>query len=328
MTRRRELLIAWGATLCAPRIALGQASAKVYRIAILQAGARDVNDRLSVVPFKSGLAALGYVEGRNLVIEIRYADGKLERLPALAAELIATKPDLIFAPPAPATTAVKALTSTIPIVYCYVSDPVALGFAKSLAQPGGNLTGLSNYSHAIASKRVELLSEIVPRLARLSVWYSPDAVNDPIELREVESAAARLGIQVLELKARNAQDYDQAAAASRKWNAESIYVTSNPTNFANRKQIIALVAGLKRAATYPTTIFVEDGGLMTYTVNFPDLSRRAAAYVDRILRGAKPGDLPVEQPSNFELVINLRTAKALGVKIPTGLLQRADQVIE
>ncbi len=327
MPGRRDLLIACGAAICVPYLARAQA-AKVHRIAILQAGTRELTDRLSVTPFKSGLAALGYAEGRNLVIDIRYAEGKLERLPDLAGELVATKPDLIYAPAAPATTAAQALTSTIPIVYCFVNDPVALGFAQSLARPGGNLAGLSNYSSAVAGKRVELLGEIVPRLARLAVWYNPDTVNDPIELREVESAVARLRAQVLELKVRSAADYEQAASASRKWNADAIYITSTPTNFTNRRQIIALVAGLKKAATYPTTVFVEDGGLMTYTVNFPDLSRRAATYADKILRGAKPADLPVEQPTKFELVINLRTANALGIKIPAALLQRSDSVIE
>ena len=325
---RRHFMLGVAALIAAPRDGGAQNRDKSYRIGILQAGSRELTDKLSGVPFVSALAELGYVEGRNLRVETRYAEGNLERLPGLAEEIVAGKPDLIFAPAGPGASAAKARTTTIPIVYCFVNDPVALGFAQSLARPGGNLTGLSNYSHAAASKRVELLKEIVPKVARLAIWYSPDAVNDAVELREVESATARLGMQVLELKTRNPGEYEAVAAASRKWNADAVYVSSNPTNFANHKQIIALIAGLRRPAALPTTVFVEDGGLMTYTVSFPDLARRAAAYADKILRGAKPGELAVEQPNKLELVINAGTAKALGIIIPQSVVMRADRVVE
>ena len=325
---RRETVFALLALGAPPFVVQAQQPSKVWRISILQAGNRETNDRIAGVPFTSRLAELGYVVGRNLVIETRYADGKLDRLPELAAELIAVKPDLIFAPAAPASSAAKKLTSTIPIVFCYVNDPVALGFAQSLARPGGNLAGLSNFSSAVAGKRIELLKEIVPKLHRLCAWYSPDAVNDSIETHEVELAAVRLGVAYLGLKARNPADYDEAGAASRKWNADAIYVTSNPTNFTHRKQIINLVADLKKPASYTTTVFVEDGGLMSYSVKFQALARRAADYADRILRGANPGDLPVEQPTKLELAINLKTAKATGITFPQSVLLRADEVIQ
>ena len=315
-------------TLAAPLASFAQQQGKVWRIGILQAGVREDNDKSSGIPFLAGLAELGYVEGRNLLVETRYAEGKLERLPALAAEILAFKPDLIFAPAAPATAAVKALTSTIPIVFCFVNEPVALGFAQSLARPGGNLTGMSNFSVEIAAKRIELLKEIVPKLNRLCAWINPDAVNDAVELREVERAAARFGMQFLALKARTPPEYDEAAVAARKWGADAIYINSNPAAVVNRKQIISLIAAMKKPAIYFMTPFVEDGGLIAYAVNFPDLARRTASYADKILRGAKPGELPVEQPTRIELVINMKTAKALGITIPPSIMLRADKVIE
>jgi putative ABC transport system substrate-binding protein len=325
---RRQILVALGAcafTASVPSVAQRQ---KVYRIGILQVGVRGDVDKLSGIPFLNGLAELGYVEGRNLVIDTRYAEGKLERLPALAAEIISAKPDLIFAPPAPATAAVKALTTTIPIVFCFVNEPVALGFAQSLARPGGNLTGMSNFNVEITGKRIEMLREMTPKLNRLCVWYNADAMNDAVELREVEKAAAHFGMQFLAINARNPAEYDDAAAATRKWGADAIHINSNPVSFANRKQIIRLIAELKKPAIYWNTSFVEDGGLISYAVNFPDLARRAAIHADKILRGAKPGDLPVEQPTRIELAINMKTAKTLGITIPNSILVRAEKVID
>jgi putative ABC transport system substrate-binding protein len=329
MNNRRKLIAALGAgALSAPFGSLAQQQGKVWRIGVLQAGYREDNDKISGRPFAARLAELGYVENRNLIIETRYAEGKLERLPALAAEIVAMKPDLIFAPPAPATAAVKALTTTIPIVFCYVNEPVALGFAQSLAHPGGNLTGMSNFSVEVAGKRIELLKEIVPKLNRLCAWINPDAVNDAVELREVERAATRFGMQFLAIKARNVAEFDEAAVATRKWGADAIYINSNPVATVNRKRIVSLIEGMKKPAIYFQTVFVDDGGLIAYAVNFSDLARRSANYADKILRGAKPGDLPIEQPTQIELVINLKTANALGVKIPNTILVRADRVIE
>jgi len=328
VTTRRQILIALGAgTLAAPFASRAEPQ-RIYRIGILQAGTRQDNEKTSGLAFLSGLAELGYIEGRNLVVETRYADGKLERLPALAAEIIATRPDLIFAPPAPATAAVKALTKTIPIVFCYVNEPVALGFAQSLAHPGGNLTGISNFSVEITGKRIELLKEIVPKLNRLCAWINPDAVNDAVEREAVERAAASFGMHFLAVKAQTPAEYDEAAAATRKWNADAIYLNSNPSTYVNRKHVIGLIAALRKPAMYFITGFCDDGGLIAYAVNFQELARRSAVYADKILRGAKPGDLPVEQPNKIELVVNLKTARALGIKIPQSILVRADKVIE
>lgn len=325
--RRRQFLIAAGALLGAP-LARAQRAARSYRIGFLQSGKREDAVSLSEEPFLRGLAELGYVGGRNLVIDRRYAEGKLDRLSALAAELVALKPDLILSPSSQATAAVKAITTTIPIVFCFVSDPVAVGFAQSLARPGGNLTGLSNFSLAIAGKRVELLREAVPKLIRLCAWYNPDTVNDAPELSEVERAAARFGMQFFAIKARNPTEYDEATAATRKWGADAIYINPNPTSYAFRKQILGLVAGLKMPAIYWNTAFVEDGGLISYAPNFHDLARRAAVYADKILRGAKPAELPIEQPTTLQLAVNIKTAKALGISIPHSILLRADRVIE
>jgi len=328
MTTRRQILAVFASGALAPLAAFAQPQSKVWRIAILLAGRRVDTEMQSNAPFLAGLAELGYVEHRNLVVETRYGEGKLERLPELAKELIAWKPDLIFAPPAPATAAVKALTTTIPIVYCYVNEPVALGFAQSLAHPGGNLTGMSNFSVEIAGKRIEQLKEITPKMKRLCAWINPDAVNDTVELNAVEAAATRYGMQFQVLKARTPPEYDEAAAATRKWNADAIYINSNPAAFANRRQIIDLIAALKVPATYFNINFVEDGGLIAYAVDFQELARRSAVYADKIFRGAKPGDLPIEQPTKVNLAVNQKTAKALGIKIPQSILVRADKVIE
>ena len=327
--KRRELIAfaGIGAALWPLSIA-AQSPPKVVRLGILQGGTREDSDKLSSEPFLAELARLGYVEGRNLVVERRFADGKLDRLPALAAEIIAFRPDVIFAPPAPAVAAAKALTTTIPIVFCFVNEPVALGFAHSLAHPGGNLTGVSNFSVEIAAKRIELLKELVPGLMRLAAWYNPQAVSDAVEVPAVEQAAARLGMQFLAVKANVPTEYDAAAQTTRAWGAHALYISSNPSAYANRQQIIALVAALKLPATYFQTTFVADGGLMSYATNFPDLARRAAGYAVKIFQGANPADLPIEQPTRLDLTINLKTAQTLGLAIPQSLMLRATELIE
>ena len=263
-----------------------------------------------------------------MIVERRYADGNLARLSALAAEIIALQPDLIFAPPAPATAAVKALTTTIPIVFCFVSDPVALGFAQSLAHPGGNLTGMSNFSVDIAGKRVEMLKELVPGLTRLATWNNPEAVNDAAELKAVEDAATKLGMQFRAIAANKPAEYEAAAAATREWGAHAVYLNPNPAAGFNRKQIIALMAAAKLPMMYFNANFVAEGGLISYAANFPDLARRSATYAAKIFGGAKPADLPVEQPVLLELTINMKAAQALGLLIPPYLLMRATEVIE
>jgi putative ABC transport system substrate-binding protein len=328
MQRRDFLaLIGAAATVASPVASYTQTPPKLVRLGILQAGTREDGDKLSGEPFLSELAKLGYVEGSGLIVERRYADGKLDSLPALAAELIAFRPDLIFAPPAPAAAAAKALTTTIPIVFCFVNEPVGLGFAQSLARPGGNLTGMSNFSVEIAAKRVELLKELVPALTRLAAWYNPEAVSDAIEMPAVEDAAARFGMQFLAIKANMPAEYDAAAEVTHNWAAHAVYISSNPTAFANRKQIVALAAASKMPAAYFQAAFVADGGLISYAANFQDLARRSAVYADKIFRGAKPADLPIEQPTRLDLTINLKTAQALGLTVHQSLLLRATELI-
>jgi putative ABC transport system substrate-binding protein len=309
------------------RTAFAQKSQRTFRIGRLEASPTSVALRLNA-PFMPTLADQGFVEGRNLIVDTRSAEGQLDRLPALAAELVALKPDLIVALPAPATAAVKALTSDIPIVFAFVNDPIGLNFAASLNRPGGNLTGLSNFNVAVAAKRIELLREAFPDLHRLAIWENSTAVNDSIELAEYKRAANLYGMEVLTIDARNPGEYEAAAAQSNQWKADGLCITSNPPAFNNRRIIIEIAARLGKPTIYWNTIFVEDGGLISYAVNFQDLARRAAIYAAKILRGAAPGELPIEQPTKFELAINQRTAKTLGIVFPQSILLRADQVIE
>jgi putative tryptophan/tyrosine transport system substrate-binding protein len=326
--KRRELIAFASSVLIFPSVSsLAQAPPKTVRLGILEAGSGENADNASE-PFLGELAKLGYIEGQNLIVERRYADGNLARLPALAAEIIALQPDLIFAPPAAATAAVKALTTTIPIVFCFVSDPVALGFAQSLARPGGNLTGMTNISVDIAGKRVQLLKELVPGLTRLAIWNNPEAVNDAAELKTVEDAATKLGMQFRAIAANKPAEYEAAAAATREWGAHAVYLNPNPAAGFNRKQIIALMAAAKLPMMYFNANFVAEGGLISYAANFPDIARRSATYAAKIFGGAKPADLPVEQPTRFELTINMKTAQALGLSVPPYVLQLATEVIE
>jgi len=328
--RRRGFIALVGAAAVAawPTAPSAQAPPNLVRLGILQGGTREDGDKLSGEPFLSELVKFGYVDGKNLIVERRYADGRLDRLPALAAEIIAFRPDLIFAPPAPAAAAAKALTATVPIVFCFVNEPVALGLVQSVARPGGNLTGMSNFSVEIAGKRVELLKELVPGLTRLAIWYNPEAVNDAIEMSAVENAAARFGMQFLAIKANKPAEYEAAVAATRDWGAHAVYLNSNPAAFANRSQIMALMAAAKIPTMYFNSSFVAEGGLISYAANFPDLARRSAVYADKIFRGAKPADLPIERPTRLDLSINLNTAQALGLTVPQSLLLRATELID
>lgn len=324
---RRRSFIAFTGSAALARAALAQESQRTFRIGQLHASPIPEALRLSA-PFMPTLAEQGFVEGRNLIVDTRSAEGQLDRLPALAAELVALKPDLIVALPAPATAAVKALTSDIPIVFAFVNDPIGLHFAASLNRPGGNLTGLSNFSAAINGKRIELLREAFPDLHRLAIWQNSTAVNDSIELAEYKRAANLYGMEVLTIDARNPSEYEAAGARSEQWKADGLCITSNPPAFINRRIIIAIAARLGMPTVYWNTIFVEDGGLISYAVNYQDLARRAAIYAAKILRGAAPEELPIEQPTKFELAVNQRTAKTLGIVFPQSILVRADQVIE
>jgi putative tryptophan/tyrosine transport system substrate-binding protein len=276
--------------------------------------------------FFAGMRELGYIEQQNFVMEYRWGAGHEDRLPALAAELVALNVDVILAGGAQAIQAAKATSSTIPIVMTGINDPVARGFVKSLAHPGSTITGLTLASEDVAGKRLQLLKEVVPRASLVAVLISP--LGDPV--REALTRAAKpLGVQLqFVITPERAQDLESAFAAMTAGRAEALYVDLNPRTGNMGQAIVDLAARQRLPAMYETKGFVDAGGLIAYGPSVPDLYRRAAGYVNKILKGAKPADLPVEQPTKFELVINRKTAKALGITIPQSLLLRADQVIE
>jgi len=309
-------------------VATAQQPTKIPRIGYLTAASlSSVAARIEA--FRQGLRELGYVEGKNIVIEWRSAEGKFDRLPALAAELVRLKVDIIVSSgPAP-TRAAKEATSTIPIVMAQDIDPVGSGFVASLARPGGNITGLSTLRPEISGKRLELLKEIVPRLSRVAVLGTSTQPGYAQQLREVELAAGAFGVKLQYLDVLSPKDIETAFRAAGKGRADAVLMLvagaiANP----HRTQIAELAVKSRLPAIYDRREFVDDGGLMSYGTNFADLSRRAATYVDKILKGTKPADLPVEQPTKFELIINLKAAKQIGVTIPPNVLARADKVIK
>lgn len=281
--------------------------------------------------FRRGLRELGYVEGRNVVIEFRGAGGQIERFSAAAAELVALKPDVIVANGTLATRAAIQATTSVPIVFPFAADPVADGFVASLARPGGNVTGFSAIGPELVAKRLELFKQAVPGISRLAVLRQPGAISEQTEkeaLREAETAARALGLQLQFFEVRRADDLDKAFSDMSKWRASAVAPLGGAMFFDERKRLVGLAAKHRMPAVYPLREFAEAGGLMSYGVDLADLYRRAAGYVDKILRGAKPGDLPVEQPTRFEMVINLKSAKALGLTLSPAVLSRADQVVE
>jgi putative ABC transport system substrate-binding protein len=282
-----------------------------------------------VQAMQQGLRELGYVEGKNIVIEQRYAEGKPDRVPALAAELVRLKVDIIVtAGPLP-TRAAKEATVTIPIVMSNEGDPVGTGFIASLARPGGNITGLSNLAPELSGKRLELLKEIVPRLSRVAVFGTSNQASNSQELREIERVAGVFGIKVQYLDVLGPKDIETSFRAAVKGRAAAIlFQVAGPIASFQRSQVAELAVNSRLPVMYDLQSIVEAGGLMTYGVNRNDLSRRAATYVDKILKGAKPADLPVEQPIKFEFIINLKAAKQIGLTIPPNVLVRADKVIK
>jgi ABC-type uncharacterized transport system substrate-binding protein len=308
-------------------VAQAQQPQKVPRIGYLSSVSPSVvSDRIEA--FRQGLRELGYVEGKNIVIEWRHAEGKLDRLSELAAELVRLKVEMIVtAGPVP-TRAAKAATSTIPIVMTQDPDPVGNGFVASLARPGGNITGLSTLAPEISGKQVELLKEIVPRLSRVAVFGTSTIPGYAQRLKETELAAGAFGVQLQYLDILGPKDIESAFRAASKGRADAVLALGSPVFILQRIQIADLAVKSRLPAIYDRREFVEDGGLISYATSFTDLSHRAATYVDKILKGAKPGDLPVQQPTKFELVINLKTAKQIGLTIPPSVLARADRVIK
>jgi putative ABC transport system substrate-binding protein len=329
---RRTFLAGTGAVLlAAPLAAEAQQAAKDPRIGYLATNHLAASPSNLHEAFRQGLRDLGYVEGRNLVIAYREAGGKTERLPALAAELIALKVDLIVAPTTVAALAAKQATRTLPIVFFGANDPVTSGLVTSLARPGGNVTGLSGSSPELVGKCLELLTQALPGVSRVAVLWQPGAGGERTEkdiLKGAEVAAQALGVRLQLVEARGPADIDRAFADMTRARAGALAVWTSAMLVQERGRLVALAAKNRLPAVYTLREFVDAGGLMAYGHSQADLNRRAATYVDRILKGAKPADLPVEQPTKFELVINLKAAKALGLTIPQSLLGRADEVIE
>jgi putative ABC transport system substrate-binding protein len=321
---RRKFIAALGGAAAWPLAARAQQAAKLPTIGFL--GAATASAASQWIPaFVQRLHELSWVEGRTVAIEYRWAEGRTERYAEIAAEFVLLKVDVIVAS-GPTALAAKQATSVIPIVSVLTVDPVGSGFVASLARPGGNVTGLSNQQTDTVGKRLELLREVVPGLRRLAVMANTEPGN-VLEMGEVQAAARTLGLDVATFESQRAENIASAFEALTG-RAEALYVASDPLLNSNRIRINTLALGARLPTMHGFRDYVEAGGLMSYGPNFPDLFRRAAEFVDRILRGAKPGDIPVEQPTKFELVINLTTAKALGLKIPESFLLRADEVIE
>jgi putative tryptophan/tyrosine transport system substrate-binding protein len=297
---------------------------KIPRIGWLGA-ARTSSPRIEA--FRQGLHELGYAEGKNIFIEYRYAEGKLDRLPALAAELVRLKLDLIVTGSPQATRSAKQATSTIPIVMAF-DDPVGSGFVASLARPGGNITGLSTLFPEMSGKQLELLKEIVPKLSRVAVLGNASQPGNPQALREINLTADAFGVQVQYLEVRGPKDIETAFREASKERADAVLVLSTTVLYFNRRQVSDLAVKSRLPTIYGRPEYVDDGGLVYYGPSYTDLYRRVAVYVDKILKGAKPADLPVEQPTKFELIINLKTAKQIGLTIPQSVLYRADKLIK
>jgi putative ABC transport system substrate-binding protein len=307
-------------------LAEAQQPAKISRIGYLNANSPYTNPA-RIEAFRQGLRELGYVEGKNIVIEYRWADGKLDRLPSLAAELVRLKVDVIVSAGPPGTRAAKEATATIPIIMGFDNDPIGNGFVASVARPGGNITGLATLVPELSGKQLELLKEVVPKISRVAVFGTSTQPGAAQSLKEVERAAGALGLRLQYLDVPDPRDLATAFQAATKGHAEAVIVLQSAVINRQRKQIVDLAAKNRLPAIYQQTEYTEAGGLMYYGANVADLFRRAATYVDKILKGTKPADLPVEQPTKFELVINLKTAKQIGLTIPPNVLARADRVI-
>jgi putative tryptophan/tyrosine transport system substrate-binding protein len=323
--RRRDLLIAAVAMLALPSPAGAQA--KVWRIAFLSPLSGPEGESLKGA-FLRGMLELGYASGKNFVLVERYADGKNDRLAGLAAELVQLNVDLIFAPTVQAVSAAQQATTSIPIVFVAVSDPVKSGFADTVARPARNLTGLSNFAGELAPKRLELIKTLLPKLSRIAILVNPDNPLAAGNVRAAQAAAERLGLRVVPVNAATADQIELAFAAAVRERVGSILVTGDVYHFSLRERIAVTAAKHRIALISPFREYAEAGGLMSYGTDVAYQFRYAATYVDKILRGARPGDLPIEQPAKFELVINRRTATAIALAIPQELLLRADRVIE
>jgi len=317
--------------LCAVLFALcrsanAQQPKKVHRIGFLStASLSAISGRIEA--FRQGLRELGYVEGKNIVIEYRHAEGRVDRLPALAAELVRLQLDAIVTSGPQPVRPMREATATIPIVFAFDDDPVGSGFVASLARPGGNITGLSTQGAELIGKQLNLLKEIIPKLSRVAILGSSTRPGTAQAFMEAQLAAPALGVQIQYLEVADPKDIEIAFQAATQRRADAVVVLGSPLLNSHRSQITGLAAKNRLPATYSRPEYVEEGGLMTYGANINDLFRHAATYVDKILKGAKPADLPVEQPKKFEFIINLKAAKQIGLTIPPNVLARAERVI-
>jgi putative ABC transport system substrate-binding protein len=321
MDRRRFLLTSLAGAFATPLAAEAQQAGKMYRIGVMFVGSAGPHVYLDA--FRQGLRELGWMEGKNIELEVRAAEGKYERLPAIAAELVRLRVDIIFAPNTPTVVAAKKATTSIPIVMAAVDDPVGRGFVGSLSRPGGNITGLTMQEQDIFAKQLQFLKEVVPKVSRVSVLQTQVDTA-----KGLEEAAKSLRIQLQVLTARSREEFDDAFSSMVRGRADALLVVPTPLFLLHRTRLVELAAKARLPTMHGAKEYAEAGGLMAYGTNYLYNYRHAAVYVDKILKGAKAADLPVEQPTKFELVINLKTAKALGLTIPPSLLGRADQVIE
>ena len=326
MRRREFITLVGGAVMAWPLAARAQQSAKVYRLGYMMAGTNSGPHLLNAL--RDALKALGWIDGMNIVFEERYADNRVDRLSEVAAELVRLKVDVIVTGGTLAALAAKRASATIPIVMTAAGDPLGSKLVASLARPGGNVTGLSLMAPDLAGKRLELLKEILPELSRVAVLWNAANPYPALVFKETQYAAQTLRIEVQSLEVRASSDLDNALLASTQQNAGALITVEDPFTATYRQQIADFAAKSRLPAIYGLKEHVDAGGLLSYGAHIEDLYRRVAGYVDKIIRGSKPADLPVEQPTLFQLVINLKAAKALGLKIPPTLLARADEVIE
>ena len=327
MNNRRKLVIALAGALAGAGAASAQVPAKVPRIGFLSAHTSSDTAPWHQA-FRLGLRDLGWVEGKTVNIEYRYAEGKSDRTPQLATDLVRLKVDVIVASVTPDALAAHKATGVIPIVIVAAGDLVEMGLVASLARPGRNITGLTPMTSELGGKRLELLKEILPKLSRVAVLWNPQNAGSPSHFREVQLAARRLGIQLHSLQVRTSNDFDSAFEDATKARAGALFIIPDPVITPNLKRISDLAVSSRLPSIFHVSEFAHAGGLVSYGPDRADLFRRAATYVDKILKGAKPGDLPIEQPTKFELVVNLKTAKALGITVPQSVRFRADRVIE
>jgi putative ABC transport system substrate-binding protein len=324
--RRRGFIAGLGGAAAWPLMARAQQNDRSYRVAFFSAGAASPFDLKSVLP--NALRALGWVDGKNVIIEPVYAENKIDRLPELAAELVRRNVDVIVAIGTLAPLAAKRATTTIPIVMAAAGDPLGSGLVASLAHPGGNVTGLSLMAPDLGGKRLQMLRELLPALSRVAVLWNAGNPYSALVFKETQDAGKTLGIEIQNLEVRAPNDFDRVFEAAIQKRADALATVEDPLTIDYRKQISEFATKSQLPTMNGVKEFVVVGGLMSYGAQIADLLRRSAGYVDKILKGEKPGDLPVEQPTKFEFVINLKTAKALGLTIPTTLLARADEVIE